>query len=288
MRHLLMTMAMIAGLTGHAQTADLFTTPRESDLRLPSVPLIVSDPYFSIWSPYNTLNEGITEHWTGAKKPLIGALRVDGKVYRFLGEDKINLEAIAPMTDIERWDASYTNSQPQEGWQEIQFDDSSWKNGKAAFGSRDMPRISTDWRNVNSDIYIRRTIDISNPETIAEDLYLIYSHDDVFELYLNGEQLVSTGETWRNDIVMKLSGDIKKKLRKGKNVIAAHCHNTTGGAYVDFGLYKEKADAVKFDTKATQTKIDVLVFLCFTGVQNGIPSRFQRFVPVFDFLVKTA
>ena len=91
MRNLLMTMAMIAGLTGNAQTADLFSAPRESDLRLPSVPIIVSDPYFSIWSPYDTLNEGITEHWTGAKKPLIGALRVDGKVYRFLGEDKINL-----------------------------------------------------------------------------------------------------------------------------------------------------------------------------------------------------
>ena len=29
----------------------------------------------------------------------------------------------------------------------------------------------------------------------------------------------------------------KKKLQKGKNVLAAHCHNTTGGAYVDFGLY---------------------------------------------------
>ena len=269
MRNLLMTMAMIAGLTGNAQTADLFSAPRESDLRLPSVPIIVSDPYFSIWSPYDTLNEGITEHWTGAKKPLIGALRVDGKVYRFLGEDKINLEAIAPMTDIERWEASYTNSQPAEGWQEIQFNDNAWKKGKAAFGSRDMPRISTTWRDLNSDIYIRRTIEISNPEDIAEDLYLIYSHDDVFELYLNGEQLVSTGETWRNDIVMKLSDEIKKKLQKGKNVIAAHCHNTTGGAYVDFGLYKEKADAVKFDTKAVQTKIDVLATSSYYTFECG-------------------
>nr|WP_256593195.1 hypothetical protein [Bacteroides thetaiotaomicron] len=30
----------------------------------------------------------------------MGALRVDGKVYRFLGKDKINLVPIAPMTNV--------------------------------------------------------------------------------------------------------------------------------------------------------------------------------------------
>ncbi|MBI0306251.1 DUF4964 domain-containing protein [Bacteroides thetaiotaomicron] len=99
-------------------------------LRAPSVPIIVSDPYFSIWSPYDKLMEGSTEHWTSAKKPLLGALRVDGKVYRFLGKDKINLVPIAPMTNVERWEAAYTNSQPSNGWQEFQFDDSNWKKGK--------------------------------------------------------------------------------------------------------------------------------------------------------------
>lgn len=33
--------------------------------------------------------EGSTEHWTSAKKPLLGALRVDGKVYRFWGKIKL-------------------------------------------------------------------------------------------------------------------------------------------------------------------------------------------------------
>ncbi|MCS2863393.1 DUF4964 domain-containing protein [Bacteroides thetaiotaomicron] len=54
------------------------------------MPIIVSDPYFTIGSPrYDKLMEGSTEHWTSAKKPLLGALRVDGKVYAFLGKDKI-------------------------------------------------------------------------------------------------------------------------------------------------------------------------------------------------------
>ena len=73
--------------------------------------------------------EGSTEHWTSAKKPLLGALRVDGKVYRFLGKDKINLVPIAPMTNVDLWEAAYTYRQPYNVWQEFEFDDSNLKNG---------------------------------------------------------------------------------------------------------------------------------------------------------------
>ena len=112
MKKLLAIMALSVGLLANAQTVDLLKPAKDIVLRAPSVPIIVSDPYFSIWSPYDKLMEGSTEHWTSAKKPLLGALRVDGKVYRFLGKDKINLVPIAPMTNVERWEAAYTNSQP--------------------------------------------------------------------------------------------------------------------------------------------------------------------------------
>lgn len=73
-----------------------------------------------------------------------------------------------------------------------------------------------------------------------------------------GEKLVSTGLVWKNNVYLKLSEEAKKKLRKGKNVIAAHCHNTTGGSYVDFGLFREKENAVKFANEAVQKSVDVL------------------------------
>ena len=85
MKKLLAIMALSVGLLANAQTVDLLKPAKDIVLRAPSVPIIVSDPYFSIWSPYDKLMEGSTEHWTSAKKPLLGALRVDGKVYRFLG-----------------------------------------------------------------------------------------------------------------------------------------------------------------------------------------------------------
>ena len=273
-------MALSVGLLANAQTVDLLKPAKDIVLRAPSVPIIVSDPYFSIWSPYDKLMEGSTEHWTSAKKPLLGALRVDGKVYRFLGKDKINLVPIAPMTNVERWEAAYTNSQPSNGWQEFQFDDSNWKKGKAAFGSRDMERIHTEWKGDNTDIYIRRTFDFNEPN-IAEDIYLIYSHDDVFELYLNGEKLVSTGLVWKNNVYLKLSEEAKKKLRKGKNVIAAHCHNTTGGSYVDFGLFREKENAVKFANEAVQKSVDVLATSTYYTFTCGPVDVYKRQITLF-------
>ena len=90
-----------------AQASDLYRPSRNTELRLPSVPLIVSDPNFSIWSPCDKLMDGTTLHWTDAPKSLIGALRVDGKSYRFLGKEKLDLQAIAPMTDTEIWEGTF-------------------------------------------------------------------------------------------------------------------------------------------------------------------------------------
>ena len=53
--------------------------------RLPAIPLIANDPYFSIWLPGDTLTEAHAVHWTGVPKPLHGFCEVDGKRYGFLG-----------------------------------------------------------------------------------------------------------------------------------------------------------------------------------------------------------
>ena len=244
-------------IAAKAQNAGLFLPYQTTDLRVPSVPLIVNDPYFSIWSPYDQLNEGITRHWTNDEKPLGGWLRVDGKTYCFMGADRDVFKTIAPMADEGGWQARYTREVQQDGWQKPDFNDAAWREGTAAFGSPDLSFVRTRWSEENSDLYVRRTIDVTAAD-LQEELMLIYSHDDVFELFINGTKVADTGETWREGIRLPLNDELKKLLHPGKNVIASHCHNTTGGAYTDFGLYsKVKTDNGGIQL-ATQKSIDVL------------------------------
>ncbi len=53
-----------------------------------SVPLITVDPFFSVWSPADKLTDTYTCHWTGRIHSMVGMVRVDGKVFRFLGSVK--------------------------------------------------------------------------------------------------------------------------------------------------------------------------------------------------------
>lgn len=255
----LMTAAILAVATaGFAQTSEIFQPYQSTDLRLPSVPLVVNDPYFSVWSPYDQLTDGTTRHWTDAEKPILGLLRVDGTTYRFMGkQQEYVLQSIAPMADEERWEGLVTHEVQPDGWAAENASVNGWKKEKAAWGSDGLDFVSNKWSREGSDIYIRREVELT-AEQLAADLYLQYSHDDVFELYVNGKKVVTTGETWVDNVVLHVDGDMKKLFHTGKNVIAAHCHNTTGGAYADFGLFRNvKTQSVKVET-AVQKSVDVL------------------------------
>ncbi len=56
------------------------------DFKAPAVPLLLQDPYFSIWSFADTLYDDSTRHWTGARNSMVGMVKYDNKVYRFMGK----------------------------------------------------------------------------------------------------------------------------------------------------------------------------------------------------------
>jgi len=63
-------------------------------LRAPATPLVVHDPYFSIWSDADRLTDGPTKHWTGVPQPIYGIVRIDGHNYRYLGDEDDEIPAL--------------------------------------------------------------------------------------------------------------------------------------------------------------------------------------------------
>lgn len=257
MKKLIISLATALSLPAAAQTAAMFEPYRQTDLRMPSVPIVVSDPYFSIWSPYDNLNDGPTRHWTDESKPIEAILRVDGVNYRVMGMKPQRFKTIVPMADETDWVGAIMREYPGDGWQNPAFDDSAWQRAKAAFGSSDLDNVRTPWSGDNTDIYVRREVQLA-PEDLNGDLALIYSHDDAFELFVNGEKVADTGVTWRDGVVLPLNEKLKSLLKPGRNVIAAHGHNTNGGAFADFGLYRDVAIDESFVKVAPQISCDVM------------------------------
>ncbi len=72
------------------------------NLRAPAVPLITIDPYFTVWSPDETLNYEIPQHWSGATQTLVGLATVDGKEYTFFGyhRDKAKMNQVSLDIDV--------------------------------------------------------------------------------------------------------------------------------------------------------------------------------------------
>ncbi|MFN3730181.1 MAG: glutaminase domain-containing protein [Fimbriimonadaceae bacterium] len=69
------------------------------NFRPPTVPLVTHDPYFSVWSFTDRLNQDWPRHWTGKPFGMAGLVRVGDLVLRWCGPDILGVPAIE-QTDV--------------------------------------------------------------------------------------------------------------------------------------------------------------------------------------------
>lgn len=250
------TAALLSACSSNTRIAsEVYAPAAKNELRAPATPLVTIDPYTSAWSFADRLNEESVRHWTGRNFPLLGSLRVDGVSYRFMGTDKVEVTPVVGTAASGLWEAAYTFGEPEGEWTAVDYEAKGWKTGKAAFGTDDNPYRSTPWQ--DGDIWVRRSFDW--PEgTDKEDLILQYSHDDNIELYINGKQVAVTGNGLDYDLLKEIPQEVANTLKPTGNILAAHCRNNGGGAYVDMGIMKKVKRRDTFDDKAVQTSATVM------------------------------
>lgn len=219
--------------------------------KAPAYPLVTHDPYFSIWSTTEELNASTTTHWSGANHSLLGSLKVDGKIYRFMGKQPVPYKTILPAADELFYETKYTENNTAKDWMSNNFDDSKWKTGKAPF-SDNSTIAKTVWQ--SRDIWMRRTFTLSDLN--FDEPLLKLQHDDDVEVYINGELFYEKGCCAGKYIYLPLTEKIKKSLKKGKNVLAIHVVNTGGAAILDAGIVeKAKPVAMPNTFSATQKNL---------------------------------
>jgi hypothetical protein len=226
----------------------------KNDLKAPAYPLISIDPYTSGWSFTDNLYDGTVKHWTGKSFPLIGALKVDGKSFRFMGLEEPEFNTVAKTSEEGEWLGKYTTTTPSAGWMCKDFNDTQWKSGPAAFGTTNEFTAKTLW---DSDyIWVRREVKLDE-SLKGKNVYLEYSHDDDAIIYINEIEVVNTGDDCKMNVRLKLSEEVVNTLIKGNNLIAGYCYNRRGNGLFDIGLLVEKEEVKRFENAASQKSADV-------------------------------
>jgi hypothetical protein len=128
----------------------------------------------------------------------------------------------------------YTTETPAEDWYKNGFDASAWKEGTGGFGTVGTPGLflKTTWD--TADIWLRREF-VLKAEDLAGIKLQIF-HDEDAEVYLNGVLAVKLSGFITDYDEFEISKAAAAALQRGRNTIAVHCHQTSGGQGIDVGI----------------------------------------------------
>ncbi len=150
----------------------------------------------------------------------------------FLPEPKVT--ELAPTSRQEGVLWRYTVEKPADDWFKPGFDDRAWKSAPGGFGTQGTPGavVRTEWK--TDDIWLRR--EFALPDVQPDKLQLLLHHDEDAEVFFNGVLAAKAAGFIGDYESFDIRSEARQALHTGGNLMAVHCHQTTGGQYIDAGL----------------------------------------------------
>lgn len=128
---------------------------------------------------------------------------------------------------------SFTTAMPAPGWKDVGQVVKGWTKSQGGFGTKGTPNVfvGKEWK--TSDIWMRTNF---GAQEIPEKLVLEIYHDEDVEVYLNGVEIYKATGYVSDYQTIELGQEALDAFQTGKNVLAAHCHQTGGGQFIDMAL----------------------------------------------------
>ena len=135
------------------------------------------------------------------------------------------------------WKMSTEKSSDGIDWAQPSYEDGRWIEAAGGFGTRMTPgtagSLRTEWN--SPDIWLRRSFTL--PAGAYHDIQLDCFHDEDVEIYLNGVLAARASGYSTSYETLPISPAARATLKPGvTNTLAVHCHQTSGGQYVDVGI----------------------------------------------------
>jgi hypothetical protein len=129
----------------------------------------------------------------------------------------------------------FTTNAPAAGWQSPAFNDRTWPEARAPFGT--INNFRTQW--TTPDIWLRRSFEWNGKDIASAALVIL--HDENTEVYVNGQAVWERGGYNTAYESFDVTGALKRALKPGKNTLAIHTRQTVGGQFIDLALLVESS-----------------------------------------------
>ena len=198
------------------------------------------------------------------------------------GVDKLKTKALVPWSlkiapyspnNVWKYKEYDVNPPTSTDWTRKDFDDSSWKEGAASFGT--IAPVGTRWE--TGAITMRKIHKFEGlTEEELKNLKLHVFYDEDVRIWINGVLALSRTGFLTGYAPFTISENARRTIVPGEdNIIAVSCKQTEGGQYIDVGFVLDTDLTTEYEPEAPKTFIPVSTAEELSAIRNNLSGFYE-------------